>query len=31
MDTVRAFAAGNFHCKPLMTDAIVIHNLANGK
>ena len=25
MGAVSAFIAGNYHCKPLMTDAIVVH------
>ena len=25
MGTVSAFTTGNYHCKPLMTDVIVIH------
>ena len=29
MGTVSAFTAGNYHCKPLMTDVIVIHKKKN--
>ena len=29
MGAVSTFTAGNYHCKPLMTDVIVIHNLTN--
>ena len=31
MGAVTAFITENYHCKPMMTDVIVIHNLANGK
>ena len=31
MSAVSAFLTGNYHCKPTMTDAIVIHNLENAK
>ena len=31
MGTVSGFTTANYHCKRLMTDAIVIHNLGNGK
>ena len=31
MGAVSAFTTGNYHCKPPMTDDIVICNLANGK
>ena len=31
MGAVSAFTGGIQHCKPLMTDVIVICNLANGK
>ena len=30
MGAVSAFTIGSYHCKPLMTDAVAIHNLANG-
>ena len=31
MSAVITFTTGNYHCKPLMIDVIVIHNLPNGK